>query len=446
MTKATRAANLSILDAGGLGPRRARRAKAGVVWALALLLALAVHLAFVLRVEERPAEEEPPESPEGAAPIVVSQESAEALLGEDAVEPETPQEDAPAPAGEAAEAEPVQSAAAVPPPPSAAEEGEPTEQAPSPAPREPEVLDAPDPSATITSLLEGNASNPAPDDADLSPSQTNEATGEATSPAPAPSDPTEAEPPQTEAEPAQTEAEPADDPSEAVADTPAEAPTGAPVQDAPAPAPADTRGSGGAPALALPDIDSAFQTLSGEGDELVPPAPDEDGSAEQRAAVQRPSDTFYPFPATRPSADARASTFSQAEAGALESVPRPSPNPLPPEQRAAATPQAAPAEQAPTTGAPAAAEVQASYARAVRAIVGQAFFSAARYNTVGEGTAIVTITIARDGTVLDATLSQRSGNALLDSAVLAAAYNSFPAFPPNVADRSLSFSVPIRVR
>ena len=78
--------------------------------------------------------------------------------------------------------------------------------------------------------------------------------------------------------------------------------------------------------------------------------------------------------------------------------------------------------------------------------VGRAFFTAAQLGQVGAGTAVVTVTISRDGRVLNAELSQPSGNPALDQAVLAAAYNEFPNFPADVGEGSLSFSVPIRVR
>ncbi len=466
--------SLSILDAGGLRPGPARRMGRTAVWGIALAVALLAHLAFLvdLKDEQQPQEEPAPER----MPIVVSQETIESLLGQNQSQPEPAGEDGAA-ANEAPAAPdpqegdptpavpiPAQEDTTPPPPEDAAEED---------APPEPEEFDVPDPNATFDSLLEGTASNPASVAEDAPPPEADpaEAPSETPQETPAEETPTDAldeapAPPESEVQPTP----PQDLAAEAESDAPdAQAspasgpdsadPGGAPTETPGTPAPAQ-------PSLALPDISSAFDVVSGASSDLaaaLPDVADEEAREPQPQAdaatsptgetTERPGDPFYPFPLARPAAGARAPTFSQSEATALESVPVPPANPAPPAQRAAAEPKAtaAPAEAAPsqTAAAPAVDESegeQASYARAVRAIVGRAFFDAARLGQVGAGTAVVTVTISRDGRVIGAELSRPSGNESLDQAVLAAAYNEFPDFPATVGEGSLSFSVPIRVR
>ncbi|ORE93188.1 energy transducer [Stappia sp. 22II-S9-Z10] len=453
----------SILDAGGLNPPRLSRTAGRSAWVLAVLLAVALHLAFVLRFDPAPAEEQVPE--EKTSPITMSDQTVETLLGEEqapeeeAEETAAPETGAPAPA--------AQGSVSTSP-------GEIDETSDAPTPNE--EFDVPDVNAVFNSLEDGVLSNPRDTAADSAPSAaaaSDDAAGEATDAAPA--EPVAAETAEASAQETDTAAQdappgdapvegPAQDgtgteaaPADAVADAaPSLAPTPSPSPASPTATP-----SPAAPSLPLPDISAAFDAASGADPDLAAAlpevaaeaaaqqTPDAAGAAASAAAIPRPDDPSFPVPFARPEPGARTPTFSAAQAGALERVPLPAANPAPAAERAAATPQnAAPARPAATAAQqPGPGDgAQASYARAVRAIVGRAFFSAARDGQIGTGTAVVTITIGRDGRFVDARLAQSSGNPLLDNAVLSAAFNDFPAFPASVADETISISVPIRVR
>ncbi|UOM36163.1 TonB family protein [Acuticoccus sp. I52.16.1] len=452
MNRSRRAPSLSILDAGGLRPGPSRRMRSGLAWGAALLVAVLVHLAVLVDLKE---ETEPVETPQPQRmPIVVSQQSAEALLGATRSEPEPAGEDgapeseapqAPDPQeGDPATGTPLPNQQPAPAPPLEAEQQD--------APPAPEEFDVPDRDAVFDSLLDGTESNPASVDRDEAPAPAEPTDTPSDTPDEAPAEPPNAA--EAAATPSRVDDAPAAD-AAAPAGPEGTDPGGSPTETPGTPAPAQ-------PSLALPDISSAFEVVSGANSDLAAALPDV-ASQEEREAdpeavagtastggpTERPADAFYPFPLDRPAAGERAPTFSAADAAALERVPVPPANPAPPDRRAAATPKATAAPRAPQQAAAAANEsegAQASYARAVRAIVGRAFFTAAQLGQVGAGTAVVTVTISRDGRVLNAELSQPSGNPALDQAVLAAAYNEFPNFPADVGEGSLSFSVPIRVR
>ncbi|RAI02987.1 hypothetical protein DLJ53_00150 [Acuticoccus sediminis] len=473
-----RTRTLSILDAGGLQPRAARRARATWIWSVALAIAVVAHLAFFVDFN-RKAEQTEQQEAANTVPIVLSPDSLEALLGENQAESDTAEEDGakadetdapPSPMeGEPETAQEPEAADQPAPETQGAQEAEtaanllPQKQVedtaddPSEPMAPPEEFDVPDLDATFTSLVDGEASNPAsveeaaPPEAEPAPETPEETAEEPADPPPPPPDATEAAP-QDVAAPETSDAA-TDDPIPA--EGPANAdPGGTPTDDPGTPAPAQ-------PSLALPDIRSAFEVVSGASTDLAAALPDiaaqeaveaqpdaDAGTSTAGETTERPADTFYPFPTPRPGAGARRSTFSQADPSALEAVPVPQPNPEPASERAAARPQATqePTRTAAATASGSSDGEEASYARAVRAIVGRAFFSAARLGQVGAGTAIVTVTIGRDGRLIGAEITTPSGNASLDRAVLSAAYNDFPRLPALVAGNSFSVSVPIRVR
>jgi protein TonB len=63
-----------------------------------------------------------------------------------------------------------------------------------------------------------------------------------------------------------------------------------------------------------------------------------------------------------------------------------------------------------------------------------------------QGTAMLSFTVGRGGQVLRASLAGSSGHAELDAETLAMIRRAqpLPAFPPEIAQSSLSFTVPIR--
>lgn len=92
------------------------------------------------------------------------------------------------------------------------------------------------------------------------------------------------------------------------------------------------------------------------------------------------------------------------------------------------------------------ARATSRYAGIVRARIASAFGRAAR-PVRGNGTVTVRLTLTRGGNVSSARIVRSSGRPDLDRAALAAVRAAtYPAFPREIADASLTFSIPLGVR